>query len=310
MRSIAKIKNHDEALLAGAHLVSNGVECKITQEQSGLSFLWVLQEDHQQRGRELLAQFMSDPNKDKYREAVEFARRLAQEQEAKIEAAEAKSVSFGQTRQRLMSMHLAPAPVTWMVISICCVIWGMVLVQPELLEQVFGWLQIAAPNTPFLQSILSGEIWRIFTPALLHAPLRLPDGDVQVMGLVHILFNMMMFRDLAGLVERRESGLKLFGLVLLFSSLPNLLQYYCAGPNFVGMSGVVFALVAYLWIRGKYDIRYGLRLNQGLVYSALIWFVFCLTLSNMANYVHAGGLALGALVGFVQSGYWKRWLRA
>lgn len=291
MRSIARIDNHDEALLAGAHLVSNGVECKVTEEHSGDSCLWVMHEDQLPRGRELLEQFMTDPNKERYREAVEYARRLAREQEEQPHSA---------PRIRIPDMT-RPAYWTWALVAVCTGLWLLMAVRPQMTEGIYQALLIGTPGEPFLHALQAGEFWRLFTPSLLHASLWDDNGNLQTMGILHIFFNMTLLRDLGGVIERRESGRKFFGLFVVLSALPNLVQYHFAGPNFVGMSGVVFGLFGYLWMRGKFDPLYGLRLNPGLITSALIWFALCMLLPGIANYVHAAGLALGMTIGYAQA---------
>lgn len=299
MRNIGVIQNHDEALLAGAHIVANGVQCRVEEMFSGSGFgIWVFQEDQMPRARELLEQFHADPDKDRYRESVEKARKIADLAESAQKLQEEAARLRASARPSVLDMS-RPAPMTWSIISVCSALWLIVALKPELQPLVFGWLQIGAPGEPFMQAIFSGEVWRALTPALLHAPLRLPDGSIHFMGAMHILFNMLMLNDFGGIVERREGGWKLFWLFLLFSTIPNCIQYYYAGPNFVGMSGVVFALLAYLWMRGKYDPTYGLRLNPGIIWFAMIWFIYCLTRSDVANYVHAGGLVTGGLIGLL-----------
>jgi len=72
---------------------------------------------------------------------------------------------------------------------------------------------------------------------------------------------------------------------------------------FGGMSGVNYALIGYVWIRGRFDPAAGLHLDrQSLIY-ALIWFVLCFTklLGPVANYAHGAGLMVGMAWAFVDS---------
>ena len=43
------------------------------------------------------------------------------------------------------------------------------------------------------------------------------------------------------------------GLVLVIAALSNLGQYFVSGPNFCGISGVVYGLFGYIWMKGRFD---------------------------------------------------------
>ena len=87
--------------------------------------------------------------------------------------------------------------------------------------------------TQGLPEVRHGEIWRLFTPILMH-------GDF-----LHIFFNMLWLRDLGSMIEGRQ-GTWLFALqVLVFALISNMVQYILSGPSFLGMSGVVYGLFGY-----------------------------------------------------------------
>ena len=69
------------------------------------------------------------------------------------------------------------------------------------------------------------------------------------------------------------------------------------------MSGVVYGLFGYIWIRGKLDPASGLYMEQINVVLMLVWFVVCLTgmVGPIANVVHGVGLAMGALWGYISA---------
>ena len=75
------------------------------------------------------------------------------------------------------------------------------------------------------------------------------------------------------------------------------------GPVFGGMSGVVYGLLGYVWIRGKFDPGSGLYLHSYTVTMMIIWFVACLTgvLGPIANTAHAAGLVMGMAWGYLSS---------
>ena len=71
-----------------------------------------------------------------------------------------------------------------------------------------------------------------------------------------------------------------------------------------GESGVVYALMGYVWLRGERDPQSGIYLQRGLIIFALIWIVagwFDLFGMSMANGAHIAGLAVGLAMAFVDS---------
>jgi len=143
-----------------------------------------------------------------------------------------------------------------------------------------------------LEAIRHGEVWRLFSPILIH------------FGFAHILFNMLWLKDLGSMFEARLKSWY-FGLfVLVIAAASNLAQYLVDGrPLFGGMSGVVYGLIGYVWIRGRFDPGAGLHLDKQTTMFALIFFALCFTgwLGPVANTVHAVGLVLGVIWAFVDS---------
>jgi GlpG protein len=92
-------------------------------------------------------------------------------------------------------------------------------------------------------------------------------------------------------------------LVVVIGVASNLAQYWVGGPFFSGMSGVVYGLLGYIWMKGKFDPTSGLYLHPHTVAMMLIWFLVCLMgwVPNIANMAHAAGLGLGVLWGLLTS---------
>ena len=83
----------------------------------------------------------------------------------------------------------------------------------------------------------------------------------------------------------------------------NVAQFYHHGPVFGGMSGVVYGLLGYVWLRGKFDPASGLFVHSSTVTMMLIWLVACYVglLGNIANTAHLVGLLMGAAWGYLSS---------
>jgi GlpG protein len=140
---------------------------------------------------------------------------------------------------------------------------------------------------------LDGEVWRLVTPIFLHADLSTNP--------LHLIFNMMWLFDLGTLIERRLGSLRYISLVLLIAVASNIGQFIHAGPNFVGMSGVVYGLLGYAWVRGRLDPTSGLYLRGQVVVFMMAWLVACMIIEQLhvANAAHVVGLAAGCLLGYL-----------
>ena len=143
---------------------------------------------------------------------------------------------------------------------------------------------------PDLSQLNFWQIWRFVTPAFLHfSPL-------------HLIFNLMWWWYLAGLVERELGSSKLLTLLLVGAVIPNLLEYLASGPDFGGLSAVVNTLVGYCWILGRRQPAGGVQLQDGIFGFMLVWLVigFSGVLgNNLANVAHLAGLLIGLLHGWL-----------
>jgi GlpG protein len=142
-----------------------------------------------------------------------------------------------------------------------------------------------------LPEIQHGQLWRLITPIFIH------------FSVLHILFNMLWLRDLGSMIEGRQSTWMLAILVLVIAACSNLGQFLFGGPVFGGMSGVVYGLLGYIWMRGKFDPASGLGLHSSTVTMMIIWFFACFTpiIPHVANGAHAVGLVMGIAWGWLSS---------
>ena len=119
-------------------------------------------------------------------------------------------------------------------------------------------------------------------------------------SLIHIFFNLWWMKDLGGVLERRMGWRSLLGLIVVIAVSSNLAQYFASGPAFLGISGVVFGLLGFIWIKGKLDPNFGLELPRPIVFLMLLWLVlgYYGTLDSfvggkIANTAHLAGLFAG-----------------
>jgi GlpG protein len=149
-------------------------------------------------------------------------------------------------------------------------------------------------------SAILEQPWRLITPMFLH------------FGFLHIFFNCWWLKDLGTAIERVFSARYLLFFVLTVAVFSHVLEFVMSGPRiFGGMSGVVYGLFAFIWIRGRLDPSFPYRMPQQLVTFMLIWLGLGFTgwVGPIANWVHSGGLIVGALWGVISSGYLGRKLR-
>jgi len=145
-----------------------------------------------------------------------------------------------------------------------------------------------APN-----AMSNGEYWRLVTPIFLH------------FGLFHLVFNGLWTWELGRRIEPFTGSIHTFVIVLLMAVASNLGQYLWGGPSlFGGMSGVVYGLLGYVWIRHKVSPRPQLAIPPGLLGFMLFWLLLgmsgiidLLMSGSIANAAHAVGLVTGMILG-------------
>jgi GlpG protein len=140
-----------------------------------------------------------------------------------------------------------------------------------------------------LAQIRQGQVWRLVTPIFLHASWRTG------FGIFHLLFNLFWLQDLGTQIEWRRGSLRFLWLVLSIAVASNLAQYALSGPSFGGMSGVVYGLFGYVWIKSRYDPAAQLGIWPQTVQVMLAWFVVCwlCMAAEVANWAHSAGLLTG-----------------
>lgn len=154
---------------------------------------------------------------------------------------------------------------------------------------------------PMFEKIKQGQYYRLFTPALLHG------------NLLHILFNLMWIVVLGFQIERKIGSFKTLLFVLLTGIFSNVCQYLMSGPNFLGLSGIVIAMVGFIWIREKKAPWEGYVLHSStLLFIAIYVFaMFALQFVSfileifgnnsfilpIANTAHIAGGIIGAFLG-------------
>ncbi len=146
---------------------------------------------------------------------------------------------------------------------------------------------------PIEETFASGEYWRFVTPAFLH------------FGIFHIVFNSLWLWEFGRRVELLSGRSAYLVLMLALASGSNAGQYLWDGPVlFGGLSGVVYGLVGYVWIRNRVAPSPLLNVPPGIIYMLIGWLLICLfgivdvfISGGVANGAHVSGLLIGMLAG-------------
>src|SRR5262245_29083473 len=290
MRAIGHLPSEASATIFSDYLYVQGIVNEVDKEAEGWS-IWIHSEDEISRAKEILAHYLSSPDDPKYRKkaAQAPARRAREASEEQV----AQERVLDRTEVFRASMPYGAGALTLVLITLCVMVH--VLKEAGYEGRVLGELGMIrvwdeAPAARGLPEISQGEFWRLFTPVIIH-------GDW-----LHLAFNMFCLFSLGSLIEARQSSGKLGLLVVVLAVGSNLVQYWYQGPRFYGMSGVVYGLLGFVWIKSKMDPSSGLFIHPTTLAMMLIWFVLCLSpvLPHVANGAHAGGLGLGMLWGFLE----------
>ncbi len=131
------------------------------------------------------------------------------------------------------------------------------------------------------------EWWRLIGPVFLH------------FSVLHIVFNLLWWWVLGTQLERMFGTTSLVIMFLVSGVASNLAQLLVSGPNFGGLSGVVYALFGFVWWIGWLRPQWGIGLPRNLVLFLLAWLVLGyadILWVNMANEAHLFGLISGCLM--------------
>ncbi len=249
------------------YMASRQIEIKMMPEGGGQFALWLMSDEHQIEVESELKQFLASPNDRKY-------------QAASWDMAETRNPQFRYHSPSMMTMLKAKAgPFTLSIMAICIIIFS--LQQFGLMNLVFSYLHFPAASGQ------QWQLWRWFSHALLH------------FSILHISFNLLWWWQFGGDIEKRLGSWKLIQIFLVSAALSGAGQYWVEGANFGGLSGVVYALVGYLWMLTVRAPQVGLIIQKPLVVFMLIWLVlgFVQPFMAIANSAHLAGLVAGIVMG-------------
>lgn len=274
---LARFDNLRMAQAFSDYLRARGLRHRLQRGAQGLE-LWVDEEADLDAIRRELARFREDPTHERYLAA-------SWESPPPAEQVDALSRRYGDAAGDLAPARLlrSRGPVTLLVLFACLA--------------VAAWTGVGSHRAavdlllfPAGGGLLAGgEPWRVLTPVLLH------------FGGLHLVFNLLWWWILGGLIERFQSSFQLAMLTVGLGLVSNAVQFHFSGANFGGLSGVIYGLIGYLWLYGLINPRAGYQLRPAIVNFMLVWLVLGFTgwVGPVANAAHLSGLVAGCVIGVV-----------
>jgi GlpG protein len=211
MKQLLVINDAQLAQSLADYLSSRGMHCELTQSEVGIT-VWLADESRSGEAEPEVKRFLKEPYHPRYAEASWQS------------GTPNSRIDYSAGHHSLTAHFLMQAgPVTLLVMAVCTCLYVLQLIGLNLYASLSFHQDV---------SQLSGwQIWRFVTPAFLH------------FSALHLIFNLMWWWYLAGLVERQLGSSKLLTLLLVGAVIPNLLEFLLSGPDFGGLSVVVHLLL-------------------------------------------------------------------
>ncbi len=256
------------ARLLTVYLIEQGIQAEYQHLANNYAHSVMLFDSSDQiKAKELAEEFVLNPSNAKYQTA-------AWETGETVNLIPDKYFSAAKTLY-----DLKQAPFTSSVLIICLMIYLLMMVG---VSSPYSWLKIQ----PVAMLLDTGQWWRILGPALIH------------FSVLHIAFNLLWWWTLGKQIEKTFGFISLLILFVFSATVSNFAQLWVSGPNFGGLSGVVYALVGCVWWLGWLKPSWGLSLPKPIVGFLLVWLVvgyLDILPVHMANTAHTVGLICGCL---------------
>jgi GlpG protein len=156
-------------------------------------------------------------------------------------------------------------------------------------------------QAPLFEKIREGQVWRLLTPVFLHY------------DIFHLFFNMIWLIVLGKQMEQRLGVGRYIFFIVLTGVISNTLQYLMTGPNFIGFSGVLCAMLTFVWMRQKKAAWEGYQMQSSTFTFVMVFIIamFGIQLVSflmeiytkssfspvIANTAHLSGALMGAFLG-------------
>ncbi|OKY26652.1 rhomboid family intramembrane serine protease GlpG [Thalassotalea sp. PP2-459] len=275
---LAVVKEHSIALLFANYLRAQQISSDVRPHEG--EFVVLCDQQLVEQAKDYFQEFVQNPYAEKY-------------QQAAWQSGEAVHVEKSALTASFKQQFLSHAGLVTLVIFVLC--WLVFI------ASALGWKQSLFFELRFFTQLslanLVSEPWRLVGAAFFH------------FSLLHIVFNTMWWWQLGGAIEKMMGKTELLNVFFVSAILSNFGQYIVSGPNFGGLSGVVYAVFGYVWIAGWLAPEKGLHLAKPIIgfmlFFLLLGFADLLPI-NVANTAHTVGLLSGCFLAWMRFGKWSR----
>ncbi|TKB02117.1 rhomboid family intramembrane serine protease GlpG [Alteromonas portus] len=263
------------AHLLANYLTSQNISANVVQHDK--EFVIVLEShEHIDRAKLIAEDFLANPTNPKYQQA-------AWDNGKNVQLAPS---GHGFSLSKIIG-DAVKAPFTSVVFALCVAVY---------LLSIFGLFAPIAQHLlmqPFSVLLQNHEWWRLLGPAFIH------------FSVLHIVFNLLWWGMLGAKIERTLGISMLLIVFLISATISNAAQALFSDPVqgnlflFGGLSGVVYAVMGFVWWLGWLRPSWGLSLPNSIVGFMLVWLVLGyadILWVSMANAAHTAGLISGCLL--------------
>ncbi len=319
MRLVATIPDEALAKALADYLLTRDIATKMIPGPQGVA-VWVHREEKVPEAQAETSAFLADPDDPRYQGAARTAEALRKEAAKREREHRRKTINLS---GRLNVPSAVRCPVTYGLIFVsiaAAVLTGFGSDDRACRPFLFAdyHLELAeGPTVPVeidgavvervvprpvwtssgLDAIRRGQLWRLVSPIFLH------------FGIPHLVFNMIMLYRLGSLIELRKGRWAMLAIVLISAVASNFGEFLWETRGrdewrivaFGGMSGVVYALFGYVWMKSDYDPEADMKLPSNTILYMVAWLFFCMTgaIGPIANAAHVVGLGSGIVLGLI-----------
>lgn len=314
MRKIGELADRAQAIRFCDYLLTENISAmaEVSGSDQDAWAIWIRDEDRLDQARDQMRAFRQDPAASKY-DVQKQAEEIRKQQEAKNQDRLKQQRKVGGAAWAGSGNFVSQKPRLTIALVVVCVILffttdpGVRRSPDDTGAKLFQTMRFVgvqdyneSEGDP-LASVKKGEIWRVFTPNLLHG------------SMMHLGFNMMALFFLGGAIERLQSPFALALLIALTGISAIVLQSVFppalgGSPNVIGISGAVYGLFGYLWIRPILQPSFPNLMPASTVIMMLAFMLMFILLPqgsmggvSVANVAHVAGLVTGIVCAGVAS---------